>query len=395
MTPSARVAAAIQLLDIIIDSARDGGAAADTLAQRYFKDRRYAGSGDRRAIREWVWEAIRRFGERPAAGRDAMIALADADPALAALFDGSGHGPSPIYPRETRATGGPLPLWLMPFLDARVASDPAELAALLMRAPVDIRINRDRAGDVELPTGEPLPLPLDGVRLPSDTPVVDSAAWRVGAIEVQDAGSQWISLACDVKPGMIVVDLCAGAGGKTLALAAAMQGEGRLIACDTARARLQNLPQRASRAGAGWIETRLLDAGKEKQQLADLVGKADVVLVDAPCSGSGTWRRNPEARWRLTPERLEKLRATQQHVLDLAAPLVAARGALVYATCSIIRDEGEGQVAAMLYRHKRFTAAPLLADGATLPGRVAGAGRLLTPHHDQTDGFHVARLAAG
>lgn len=395
MTPAARVAAAIELLDSIIASARDGGAAADTLAQRYFKERRYAGSGDRRAIRELVWEAIRRFGERPAAGRDAMIALADADPALAALFDGSAHGPSPIYPRETRASGGPLPLWLIPFLDARVASDAAELVALLTRAPVDIRINRDRMEGLELPDGEPLPPPLDGLRLPSDTAVVDTTAWRAGAIEVQDAGSQWIALACAVQPGMTVVDLCAGAGGKTLALAATMKGEGRLIACDTARARLQNLPQRAGRAGAGWIETRLLDAGKEKAQLADLAGKADVVLVDAPCSGSGTWRRNPEARWRLTPDRLEKLRGLQQHVLDLAAPLVAARGALVYATCSIIREEGEGQMEAMLHRHKRFSPVPLLAGEVDLPGRVAGAGRLLTPHHDQTDGFHVARLAAG
>jgi 16S rRNA (cytosine967-C5)-methyltransferase len=140
---------------------------------------------------------------------------------------------------------------------------------------------------------------------------------------------------------MLAVDLCAGAGGKSLALAADMGGpaDGRLIACDTDRGRLSRLPQRANRAGAA-VEIRLLNPGREGEALADLAGAADLVLVDAPCSGTGTWRRNPEARWRLSPERLARLTALQAHILALAAPLVRPGGHLVYAVCSLLPEEG-------------------------------------------------------
>lgn len=388
MTPAARVQSAIELLDAIIAAARDGGAAADVVATRFFKERRYAGSKDRRAIRDLAWAAIRRFGERPASGRAAMVALADDDADLAALFTGEPRAPAATSDGEARATGGALPAWLIPLLDPRI--DDGEAAALLERAPLDLRINRARAQGIDLPKGESLPTPLDGLRLPSDTALADHPAMLAGAIEVQDAGSQWIAAACAVRPAKTVVDLCAGAGGKTLALAAAMGGAGRLIACDTDRRRLSELPPRAARAGAG-VETRLLDAGREAAALADLAGVADLVLVDAPCSGSGTWRRNPEARWRLTRERLDRLLALQAHVLDLAAPLVRPGGTLVFAVCALTSAEGEGQVEAFLRRHSRFTPDPL-----HLPvGRPAGAGIILTPAHDATDGFFIARMRAG
>jgi 16S rRNA (cytosine967-C5)-methyltransferase len=398
LTPAARVQTAIELLDLIVDAAREGGAAADTIATRFFKDRRYAGSGDRRAIRDLAWRAIRRFGKLPQDGRSAIVALADDDGDLAALFTGDPRAPDPIMADEPRASGSVMPKWLLPHLDARIGGrggNAAELAALLDRAPLDLRINPARADGVDMPEGTALPQPLLGLRLPGDTPVQDSGAYLYGAIEVQDAGSQWVSWACQAQPGQAVIDLCAGAGGKTLALAAQMGGEGRLIACDSDRRRIQSLPPRAERAGAEGIETRLLNPGDEMAMLDDLVGKADIVLVDAPCSGSGTWRRNPEARWRLTPARLERLIVQQAKLLDLAAQLVAPGGALVYAVCALTQGEGEGQVGAFLSRHSGWTAEdPIGGLGTDSVGRRAGSGRLLTPLHDATDGFFMAKLRA-
>jgi 16S rRNA (cytosine967-C5)-methyltransferase len=389
MTPAARIQSAIELLDAIITAARDGGAAADVVATRFFKERRYAGSKDRRAIRDWAWATIRRFGEVPPNGRAAMLALADGDAALAALFTGEPRAPAAIARGEVRAGGGVVPGWILPRLDPRVTGD--ELIALLDRAPLDLRVNRTMLGAVSLPEGSALPPPLDGLRLPHDTAILDHPAYVAGAIEVQDAGSQLIAQACAARPGMTVVDLCAGAGGKTLALAVAMQGTGRLIACDTDRRRLSQLGPRAQRAGAGAIETRLLDPGREAEQLSDLVGAADIVLIDAPCSGTGTWRRNPEARWRLTPARLERLMTTQRHILDFAAPLVTKGGAMVYAVCSVALGEGAEQVASFVARHAGWTSEPALPDAPGM-GREAGHGLLLTPHHDATDGFFLARL---
>jgi 16S rRNA (cytosine967-C5)-methyltransferase len=224
------------------------------------------------------------------------------------------------------------------------------------------------------------------LRLPSGTSVDQHAAFLDGRAEVQDEGSQLIALACQPAPGMRILDLCAGAGGKALALAAAAPGA-EIVASDTNRARLGQLPERAERAGAT-IATRLLDGGREQAQMADLAGQCDVVLVDAPCSGSGTWRRNPDGRWRLTPERLDRLVHLQARLLDLAAPLVKPGGALVYATCSIIHAEGANQAINFLGRHSSWMVQEVPFDG----GRADGPGRLLTPGHDATDGFFVARL---
>jgi 16S rRNA (cytosine967-C5)-methyltransferase len=213
-------------------------------------------------------------------------------------------------------------------------------------------------------------------------------AYNEGKIEVQDAGSQFVTLAANAKPGERVVDLCAGAGGKTLALAALMENTGTILATDTDRARLSRLAPRATRAGVSIVETRLLDPDREAEALADWQGKADTVLIDAPCSGTGTWRRNPEARWRLTPDRLTRLTATQRHVLSLGAKLVKPGGALVYIVCSLLDEEGAGQAAAFLDSHPDWR-----ADALDLPaGRAHGPGIRLTPAHDATDGFFVARL---
>lgn len=388
MTPSARTQAAIELLDAIIAAAREGGAAADTLIARYFATRRYAGSKDRRAVRELVYAAIRAAGERPDSGRAALLLLAKGDADLAGTFDGSTHGPAAIDPAEPAAKPGYAPLWLLKRLDAS-GIDRSAQAALVGRAPLDVRVNMAvadpdaLAADLGAERIDGLPAAL---RLAAGTDVSALA----GSVEIQDAGSQVVTRAARATPGQRVIDLCAGAGGKSLALAAAMRNEGVLLATDTDRGRLSRLPLRADRAGATIIETRLLDPNVERDALADWQGRADTVLIDAPCSGTGTWRRNPEARWRLTPDRLTRLAATQARLLDLATALVRPGGAIVYIVCSLLDEEGAAQVAAFATRHPGWTTAPL-----DLPaGRAHGPGWRLDPAHDGTDGFFVARLTA-
>ncbi len=388
MTPSARVQAAIEILDEVIASARDQGPPADSIVSHYFKARRYAGSQDRRTVRELVFRAIRRTGERPADGRSAMVGLANDDSELAALFDGSPHGPSPIVD-EAGPPAGIIPQWLEAELSPLVTSD--EWPALLERAPLDLRANVSRTSrDVMLAEFEgssATRLSPWGVRLPPDRRIDQHPAFLAGLVEVQDEGSQLIALACEPAPGTHIIDLCAGAGGKALALAAASGNAAEILACDTNRARLSKLAPRAERAGAT-IGTRLLDGGREVAQLADREGQSDVVLVDAPCSGSGTWRRNPEGRWRLTADRLQRVAALQSRLLDIAAPLVKPGGTLVYAVCSIFRREGAAQVDDFLGRHSSWA----VQDALGSFGRKDGEGRLLTPGHDDTDGFFVARL---
>ena len=381
MTPQARLQAAIELVDEVIAAAREGGAAADTLIARYFRTRRYAGSKDRRAVRELVFRAIRRAGEVPVSGRAALLGLED----QRASFDGSPHGPAPVQEGEPVAPSGIAPGWLLERFDPLAGA--GELPALLERAPLDVRLNRLRPGPV--PEAEPTPHSPLGLRFPEGTQVEQTEAWAAGRIEVQDEGSQLICLASEARPGMLAVDLCAGAGGKTLALAAEMADQGRLIAADSDRGRLQRLPQRAQRAGVTIVESRLLNPGAETAALADLAGQADLVLVDAPCSGTGTWRRNPETRWRADPARLARLTALQARLLDLAATLVRPGGILVYAVCSLLAEEGRAQAAAFTAR------SGLLPETVPMKaGRAAGTGLLLTPGHDGTDGFFVARWRA-
>ena len=352
MTPSARVQAAIELLDLVIDGARAGGAAADTVIARYFKERRYAGSKDRRAVRDLVYRAIRRCGEAPASGRAALLGLTRDDPGLAELFDGSAHGPAPIAEGEAAAPAGLLPGWIVPRLDPLIAGE--EWPALLDRAPLDVRVNRLRGTREEalakLADAQPTPLSPLGLRLPEGFRVEETEAWRSGLVEIQDEGSQLLALACAAAPGEVALDLCAGAGGKTLALAAEMANQGRILASDADRGRLSRLAPRLERAGVTIVEPRLLDPGREAEQLADLAGTFDLVLVDAPCSGSGTWRRNPETRWRLTPKRLDQLVALQARLLDVAAGLLRPGGRLVYAVCSLLAEEGRDQAAALSVR---------------------------------------------
>jgi 16S rRNA (cytosine967-C5)-methyltransferase len=390
MTPAARVQAAIELLDAVIVAARDGGAPADRLIADYFRTRRYAGSKDRRAVRELVYAAIRACGPIPESGRAAMLRLAQLDPAIAPLFEGAAHGPAPLLADETVAQGGLAPKWLVERLAASGIAGP-EATALLDRAPLDIRVNTlkaERSGIVLPAAARPTDAP-QGLRLEPGTVVEQWDAWSGGQIEVQDTGSQLACLATRATPGETVIDLCAGGGGKTLALAAAMENRGTLIAADTGRQRLARLAPRAERAGAGMIETRLLDPGRELAVLSDMMGKADAVLVDAPCSGTGTWRRNPEARWRLNDVRMKRLIDLQKRLIDVGSALVRPGGRLIYVVCSLLDEEGARHADAFLEAHVEWTAEPV-----NLPlGRPRGKGWRLSPFHDGTDGFFIASLS--
>jgi 16S rRNA (cytosine967-C5)-methyltransferase len=389
MTPAARVQAAIEVLDLVIVAARENGPPADRIISDWFRPRRFAGSSDRRAVRELAYAAIRACGEVPESGRAAMLLLAREDTALSALFDGTRHAPAPIDPHEPVAAPGIAPRWLE---DALAGSGIAgeEAAALLDRAPLDIRVNtlKTTRDSIMLPVpAEPTAAP-QGLRLPFGTPVEQWQVYRDGLIEVQDAGSQLACAAVAAQAGETVIDLCAGAGGKTLALAAAMANRGTLVASDTDRGRLSRLGPRAERAGVAIVETVLLDPGREGEALAGWRGGADAVLVDAPCSGTGTWRRNPEARWRLSEAQLARYVSLQARLLDLAATLLRPDGRLVYVTCSLLDAEGAGQVEGFLARNPRWCARP-----PALPaGHGRGAGLRLGPFQDGTDGFFVAHL---
>jgi 16S rRNA (cytosine967-C5)-methyltransferase len=387
MTPAARLQAAIEVLDEVIASVREDGPPADTIVTRYFKHRRYAGSKDRRAVRELVFRAIRRSADRPDSGRGAVLGLAQDEPKLLELF-GEVRGPVGLNENEQAAPARVVPEWLRPEMSPLASEQ--EWPALLERAPLDLRVNAARASRDELlpeiPEAQPTELSPWGLRLPPDGRIDDHHAFRGGLVEVQDEGSQLIALACEPANDHRILDLCAGAGGKSLALAAAAPGA-TIIATDSNRARLSRLAPRAERAGAR-IGTRLLSPPNEIDELADWRDAADLVLVDAPCSGSGTWRRNPEGRWRLTPERLDRLAQLQHRLLGIAAGLVKPGGRLVYAVCSLLSREGAGQIGSFLQDRSSWISEETPIAG----GRLEGAGRLLTPGHDGTDGFFVARL---
>lgn len=398
MRDAARVEAAIQLLDEIIVAARDNGSAADHLASAFFKARRYAGSKDRRAIRELVWNAIRRFGARPETGRSAIVAMADEDKALAECFDGSQYGPAVIMADEPRAQEGIIPDWLDKKLPDII--DDAEKQALLSRASLDLRVNisRGNRADIMPLLDEAQPIGEHAMRLPTNSMITQMPLYRDGLIEIQDFGSQLIVEACGDVTGKKILDLCAGAGGKTLSLFDKIlkSGSGEIVATDVNRGRLSKIADRQARlmnvaqhhASLDVMRKILLNPGKEFDMLSEFEQSFDIVLVDAPCSGAGTWRRNPETRWRLNAERLEQVKRQQARVLDIAAQMTKKGGSIVFAVCSILEEEGPHQVREFLSRHEGWEISNIDIDF----GRNIGDGRILTPHHDGCDGFFFARL---
>ncbi len=345
-------------------------------------------------MRDLVFDVIRSIGTPPESGRAALIGHARANaPELLDLFGSDGHAPPALVDGEPEARVSLAPGWQLDMLRTRFGKrTDAEVSALLARAPLDLRVNtlvasRD-AVLAELAQFEATALAPDGVRAPAGLNIETLPAFHAGRIEVQDEGSQLAALAVGAGPGELVIDLCAGAGGKTLALAAAMANKGRLIAADTDRGRLSAMPQRLARAGVDIVEIRLLNPKREWDALKDLAGQADRVLVDAPGSGTGTWRRTPEARWRLTADRLAKLEAEQDRLLALAAQMVRPGGSLTYVVCSLLPGEGEARVARFLGHDPGFSAEPFCIPGAD----SSVSSLVLTPGGQGCDGFFIARL---
>ncbi|MDE2500693.1 MAG: RsmB/NOP family class I SAM-dependent RNA methyltransferase [Alphaproteobacteria bacterium] len=411
MTPSARLQSAIDILDAVAATAQP----VDRLLRDWFRTRRYAGSKDRAAVSELVYAVLRhrsacawRVGG--GSGRSlvmgALLAEGRAPEAVAALFDGSAYGPSPLTAQEAHALASPsgdMPAAVRgeypPFLEAELerAFGKAlmdEMLALQERAPVDLRVNALKAARVAVEAElrqagfavSPAPYAPFGLRLApgaGSARLSTLAAYTEGRFEFQDEAAQLAALLCGAQPGQRVLDLAAGAGGKTLALAAQMRNRGEIVAHDIAAERLQALEARTRRAGATIIHPTT----------AEPQGRFDLVLIDSPCSGSGTWRRQPELRWRTTPERLAELQGLQRRLLEKGARFVAPGGRLVYATCSILPSENEDIVSAFT-AHGEFEVLPPVWPQAvgTAPPPGIGAFFKASPRTAGTDGFFTAVL---
>ena len=429
MTPAARLSAAIELIETI-DAERVPAAKA---LKEWGTAHRFAGSGDRAAIAGLVWDVLRRRAssawimesDTPRARALGMLKLErgmDAD-AISNLCHGERFAPAPLSSAErsallSRSTddapphiAGDYPEWLDPYL-AKVFGDDrvAEAVAMASRAPLDLRVNTLKSSrDKVLPKlshlgAEPTPWSPMGLRIElgadARNPGIHAEEDFIkGAIEVQDEGSQLAALLSGAKPGEQVIDLCAGAGGKTLALAAMMQGKGRLIATDHDKRQLAPIYERLSRAGIHNADVR--GPKGDADPLADIKASADLVLIDAPCTGTGTWRRNPDAKWRMRPGALEVRLKDQAEVLDLAAELVKPGGRIAYVTCSVLPAENGDQIRSFIARHPEYSVVPPQQTASVLWDKAeefaAAAletpeGWLMTPRRTRTDGFFVSVL---
>lgn len=445
MTPGARVQAAIDLLDQIATEAQDSSGVIDG----YFRSRRYAGSGDRRAITERVYENMRhhaRLGwwiERtgldveftPRSRILAQLAVYDrASPDdLTRMFSGARHCPPELSTPELDLAkslyGRPLlhrdmPEWVRleypAWMEASLRSLwgerlEEELQALGQTAPVDLRVNtlkatregvQDALAREKIET-DATPLSPIGLRLRGRARLGGLNAFKNGLFEVQDEGSQLIALMVGAEPTMTVVDYCAGAGGKTLAIAAAMAGpvdpanvkettrvRGRIIACDVSHYRMDRMEPRLKRSGATNIKRQTVAAREDSWVQANR-GMADRVLADVPCTGTGAWRRNLDAKWRFQPDDLAHLVESQRSIMEQAASLVAPNGRLIYATCSLLSEENEQQLDWFLENVPGFTLLPIdQVWQETVGGPPPGTGRFLrlSPASTGTDGFFCAVL---
>ena len=419
MTPAGQLAAAIDLLGLIEADPRP----ADAVANHFFRTRRFIGGGDRRAVSTLVWGVLRTrrhlgwwldYCRAPHTPRLLLATQAlftgQTPNKIAAAFLSGRYGPPTLEAAEmavleklsTRTLEHPdmpeavkfeVPDWILPKLRAQFGPTlAAEMHAMNEPAPLDLRINllkasRDEAlialaGDgLKAETTEYSPW---GLRLKNRQSVTTGKAFQDGLVEIQDEGSQLIALVVDAKPGMRVADFCAGAGGKTLAIAMGMGNKGHIVACDVSESRLEGAIKRLRRAGVHNAERHLLEPGDKWVKRQEK--KFDRVLVDAPCTGTGTWRRNPDARLRLTEQDLAELIAKQADILERAQKLVKPGGKFVYATCSVLQDENEAQMEAFMARHPEFTPLPLEA-----PEALRGSLNLrLSTARQGTDGFFAA-----
>jgi 16S rRNA (cytosine967-C5)-methyltransferase len=426
MTPAARLSAAIEILGDIEARRRP---AADALKD-WGLSHRFAGSGDRAGLAGLVYDTLRRRAssrwlmgaETPRATLIGMLALQRGETAesLSGLLNGERFAPEPLTAEEKVALAdrkladapaevqADVPHWLWGSFEAAFGADVVkEGRALAERAPVDLRVNTLKAtrekllAELEPLHAEATPLSAWGVRVPlgpdGRSPAVQAEeSFQKGWFEIQDEGSQLAGMIAAARPGEQVLDLCAGGGGKTLEFAAAMENKGQIFATDSDKRRLAPIHERLSRAGVRNVQVR---TPRGSLPVEDLDGCMDMVLVDAPCSGSGTWRRNPDAKWRLRPSSLADRQKDQAGVLRAGAKAVKPGGRLVYVTCSVLPEENDASVQAFLADHADFTPAPLqaLAKAAGFSGfaRFAssqGLGLQLSPHRSGTDGFFISVL---
>ena len=426
MTPAARLSAAIEVF-AEVDARRRP--AADVLRD-WGLSHRFAGSSDRAAIAGLVYDALRRKASAAwlmdeATPRAALIGMLHRErgldvAAIEALCSGDRFAPEPLTDAEKTALShsldgapaavqGEYPDWLDPYF-ARVFGDErgSEGAALASRAPLDLRVNTLKAEREELIPKlthlnvEPTRWSPLGLRIrmaaESRSPAIHAEpAFRKGQVEIQDEGSQLAALFAGAKPGEQVVDIAAGAGGKTLTLTAAMENRGQIYATDIDKRQLVPIHERIARAEARNIQVRTPRG--EADMLTDLNGRIDLVLIDAPCTGTGTWRRNPDAKWRVRPGALAERVKQQAALLDRAITLLKPKGRIAYVTCSVLAEENGDQVRAFVERHPDFSVekptetAQLLGERAYLFARAAlisEHGLLMTPRRTETDGFFVS-----
>jgi 16S rRNA (cytosine967-C5)-methyltransferase len=435
LTPGARIDGTIELLGEIISRPERP---ADLVSNGFFRARRFIGSGDRRAVSDRMWAILRRYGQlawwlarvrhpQPHSAR----ALVQADlmlvdgldlPKIEALFDGGSYRPSRLdeaeyaalrqveghslsHPQQPDWVRLNVQEWVAPHLqEAYGDAWGREVAALFEPPPVDLRVNRLKTTPAKAQAAllregvetEPMRYAPDGLRLKRRLSVVAGAAFQDGLVEIQDEGSQLVAALVGAKPGMQIADYCAGAGGKTLAIAAGMNNKGRVVALDVLETRLDRSAQRLRRAGAHNVERRAIDA-ESRKWLKRSAGSFDRVLVDAPCTGTGTWRRNPDGRWTLQPQDLEELVPKQAAILEAAARLTKPGGRLIYATCSVLPAENEHQIAAFVANNAEFEIVPLAeawwdAFESDLPPEITGPYLRLSPLRHGTDGFFGAIL---
>lgn len=418
----AQIQATIELLSESIETQYP----ADRLMANYFRARRYIGSKDKAAISEYFYQVLRnrlgleyllegqQLAVTPARLLAALLHLEGQQ--LANIFTSQRHQPTRLASSELerlrqidkkQLQTAPehvqlnIPDWLEPHLRASLGGDFInEITAANQRASTDIRVNtlkinrsslNQLLGEMGYRAEECRYSPW-GLRFSSRVALFNSKSFQQGMFEIQDEGSQLLAWVSNVQAGQKVVDFCAGAGGKTLAMAAMMNNKGVIYACDVHSKRLQETLRRAKRAGVHNIRTHCLSSEHDKwvKQHREI---SDVVLIDAPCSGTGTWRRSPDSRWNLTAERLEKLQVLQRSILQSAARLVKPGGRLLYATCSLLRAENEEQVSAFLSENPHFSELAFANIDELFSGQPAVASqlRLLTSIH-QTDGFFIAQL---
>jgi 16S rRNA (cytosine967-C5)-methyltransferase len=428
MTPAARLQATLEMLAKIDDKPPRP---ADAIASDYFRARRYIGSHDRGAVSFMFYNALRHFGRTgwwvekfeatalPRARFIAYLALAEKKAArhIDELFSGGKFAPAPLsdeeraflrkldghtiaHPHMPEDIAVECPEWAAVILKKRFGKDfQHEMEALLLPAPLDLRVNAIKSSrshvlnEIEKTDLKALPCrfsPL-GIRIEERPSLNTLPMLKEGRVEIQDEGSQLAAAIVDARPGMRIVDFCAGAGGKTLAIAAQMQNKGRIVACDVLAGRLKRSTERFRRAGVHNIEVRPLKNERDPW-VKKHKGEFDRVLVDAPCTGTGTWRRNPDARWRSLGPGLETLVILQLEILDSAARLVKKGGRLIYATCSLLPDENEKQIEKFIETHKDFRVVPYHEILTSVAGLPHDDYLMLTPAQHGTDGFFAAAM---